>query len=183
MGLFMGAMPPDADRLVRRGFCHRDVSGKRRTRRTAFAPRPPGPVARNGTRMARVPYIAFEHGNGAGQVRPGHRGALRTTGARALAARAHLRADQRRTRAHRIHVAPVDAARPAGGQPRAAYLAARALCLHRPAELPADRIDPPLDRKSTRLNSSHVKISYAVFCLKKKTNAVTKIGCRRLEPT
>src|SRR5690606_2557555 len=28
---------------------------------------------------------------------------------------------------------------------------------------------PALDRKSTRLNSSHVKISYAVFCLKKKT--------------
>src|SRR5690606_39749060 len=27
----------------------------------------------------------------------------------------------------------------------------------------------PEDRKSTRLNSSHVKISYAVFCLKKKT--------------
>src|SRR5690606_42156591 len=29
---------------------------------------------------------------------------------------------------------------------------------------------PMKDRKSTRLNSSHVKISYAVFCLKKKTN-------------
>src|SRR5690606_41928712 len=28
----------------------------------------------------------------------------------------------------------------------------------------------PSDRKSTRLNSSHVKISYAVFCLKKKNN-------------
>src|SRR5690606_39727005 len=28
-----------------------------------------------------------------------------------------------------------------------------------------------LDRKSTRLNSSHVKISYAVFCLKKKTSS------------
>src|SRR5690349_23771278 len=28
-----------------------------------------------------------------------------------------------------------------------------------------------LDRKSTRLNSSHVEISYAVFCLKKKINA------------
>src|SRR5690606_39340485 len=28
-----------------------------------------------------------------------------------------------------------------------------------------------LDRKSTRLNSSHVKISYAVFCLKKKRQA------------
>src|SRR5690554_3065169 len=27
------------------------------------------------------------------------------------------------------------------------------------------------DRKSTRLNSSHVRISYAVFCLKKKTQA------------
>src|SRR5690606_41575839 len=29
----------------------------------------------------------------------------------------------------------------------------------------------PGDRKSTRLNSSHVKISYAVFCLKKKTSS------------
>src|SRR2546430_12954088 len=28
------------------------------------------------------------------------------------------------------------------------------------------------DRKSTRLNSSHSQISYAVFCLKKKTNAL-----------
>src|SRR3712207_7903424 len=29
---------------------------------------------------------------------------------------------------------------------------------------------PVLDRKSTRLNSSHANISYAVFCLKKKKN-------------
>src|SRR5690625_5408947 len=29
-----------------------------------------------------------------------------------------------------------------------------------------------LDRKSTRLNSSHVAISYAVFCLKKKKNTL-----------
>src|SRR5690625_1421884 len=29
-----------------------------------------------------------------------------------------------------------------------------------------------LDRKSTRLNSSHVAISYAVFCLKKKKNTI-----------
>src|SRR3712207_8520866 len=29
---------------------------------------------------------------------------------------------------------------------------------------------PERDRKSTRLNSSHANISYAVFCLKKKTN-------------
>src|SRR5690606_39293048 len=31
-----------------------------------------------------------------------------------------------------------------------------------------------IDRKSTRLNSSHVKISYAVFCLKKKTTQSTR---------
>src|SRR3712207_7837683 len=30
------------------------------------------------------------------------------------------------------------------------------------------------DRKSTRLNSSHANISYAVFCLKKKKNTCTK---------
>src|SRR5260221_9841135 len=30
-----------------------------------------------------------------------------------------------------------------------------------------------LDRKSTRLNSSHTVISYAVFCLKKKKNKIT----------
>src|SRR5690554_7264996 len=34
--------------------------------------------------------------------------------------------------------------------------------------LPAIPEDPATDRKSTRLNSSHVRISYAVFCLKKK---------------
>src|SRR5690625_5861533 len=32
-----------------------------------------------------------------------------------------------------------------------------------------------LDRKSTRLNSSHVAISYAVFCLKKKNTTLTPI--------
>src|SRR5690606_42091089 len=37
-----------------------------------------------------------------------------------------------------------------------------------PAILDAFRKLDPRDRKSTRLNSSHVKISYAVFCLKKK---------------
>src|SRR3989442_1156501 len=35
-----------------------------------------------------------------------------------------------------------------------------------PGEIPSSR--NPTDRKSTRLNSSHVRISYAVFCLKKK---------------
>src|SRR5689334_24335691 len=36
---------------------------------------------------------------------------------------------------------------------------------------------PVSDRKSTRLNSSHSSISYAVFCLKKKKNALI---CGRL---
>src|SRR3712207_9399146 len=31
----------------------------------------------------------------------------------------------------------------------------------------------PLDRKSTRLNSSHANISYAVFCLKKKNLSIS----------
>src|SRR5437868_10978157 len=37
-----------------------------------------------------------------------------------------------------------------------------------------DRLDEIgiIDRKSTRLNSSHVSISYAVFCLKKKKNII-----------
>src|SRR5436309_11712462 len=39
----------------------------------------------------------------------------------------------------------------------------------RQAELHGRRAGGDEDRKSTRLNSSHVKISYAVFCLKKKT--------------
>src|SRR3712207_6873091 len=40
-----------------------------------------------------------------------------------------------------------------------------------PPDRPQDHLGgelPALDRKSTRLNSSHANISYAVFCLKKK---------------
>src|SRR5438874_6811559 len=37
------------------------------------------------------------------------------------------------------------------------------------------RIRTPRDRKSTRLNSSHVEISYAVFCLKKKKKKIHHI--------
>src|SRR5207247_10455288 len=47
---------------------------------------------------------------------------------------------------------------------------ARHLDAHRADELDGSRVDPRQvgDRKSTRLNSSHEWISYAVFCLKKK---------------
>src|SRR5699024_523793 len=39
-----------------------------------------------------------------------------------------------------------------------------------PEKLRGIGLKQPTDRKSTRLNSSHVSISYAVFCLKKKKN-------------
>src|SRR3712207_7604769 len=40
-----------------------------------------------------------------------------------------------------------------------------------------------LDRKSTRLNSSHANISYAVFCLKNKTTGPTSCASGRTPPT
>src|SRR5690242_21615104 len=39
------------------------------------------------------------------------------------------------------------------------------------------------DRKSTRLNSSHMSISYAVFCLKKKKKKINKQTCSRSSRT
>src|SRR3712207_7913037 len=42
----------------------------------------------------------------------------------------------------------------------------------RPGEAPAEGQPVPGDRKSTRLNSSHAHISFAVFCLKKKRTKV-----------
>src|SRR5437773_7775494 len=41
------------------------------------------------------------------------------------------------------------------------------------AELGDDLLDQAEDRKSTRLNSSHITISYAVFCLKKNINGAS----------
>src|SRR5437868_14028876 len=50
-------------------------------------------------------------------------------------------------------------------------------CLQHPAgQDPAD-----LDRKSTRLNSSHVSISYAVFCLKKKKKTTDYFKSHKLQ--
>src|SRR2546430_12000414 len=37
-------------------------------------------------------------------------------------------------------------------------------------------VEQTADRKSTRLNSSHSQISYAVFCLKKKNNLTTALA-------
>src|SRR5947209_17200245 len=41
------------------------------------------------------------------------------------------------------------------------------------------RRETKLDRKSTRLNSSHANISYAVFCLKKKITMKSKVDDNR----
>src|ERR1022692_5107696 len=41
---------------------------------------------------------------------------------------------------------------------------------------------PYSDRKSTRLNSSHLVISYAVFCLKKNTRAIGRRPAAALQP-
>src|SRR5690606_39418524 len=53
----------------------------------------------------------------------------------------------------------------------------------RPAHVPPSpcvRRAGSRDRKSTRLNSSHVKISYAVFCLKKKKKVLSSVD--KIEP-
>src|SRR5688572_31803117 len=54
----------------------------------------------------------------------------------------------------------------------------QALALFRELNVPAGEI---ADRKSTRLNSSHSQISYAVFCLKKKKkNKIIKIETNKI---
>src|SRR5439155_25383112 len=67
---------------------------------------------------------------------------------------------------------------------RARQLRAAARCCDRgffaPAGMPVSegaRHERRKDRKSTRLNSSHVAISYAVFCLKKKKPSKGTISC------
>src|SRR5438270_7482653 len=47
----------------------------------------------------------------------------------------------------------------------------------------ARRSSPLQDRKSTRLNSSHSQISYAVFCLKKKKKKKKKLHTTEILPT
>src|SRR5436309_8461468 len=78
-----------------------------------------------------------------------------------------------------VRLDPVGADPPSRVQgDRGVQLAASARGRHRhlaradPAPAHHDQLQP--DRKSTRLNSSHVKISYAVFCLKKKKKTKKK---------
>src|SRR5437762_5802143 len=51
----------------------------------------------------------------------------------------------------------------------------------REIEVDMDEVYRHLDRKSTRLNSSHRCISYAVFCLKKKTKQPSEVSVQLSE--
>src|SRR3712207_7168152 len=84
-----------------------------------------------------------------------------TTLFRSLVASRHVRTPVGGDRAHRERIQKVGALRSRS----------RSLVVDRDEGSVAGGADPdPLrrDRKSTRLNSSHANISYAVFCLKKK---------------
>src|SRR3712207_7459400 len=52
----------------------------------------------------------------------------------------------------------------------------RAVAVRRCAQHVTLRTPRPPDRKSTRLNSSHANISYAVFCLKKKKEPISLLS-------
>src|SRR3712207_7391270 len=68
-----------------------------------------------------------------------------------------------------VYTRPADVGRgrrPGSGRPRRCPRQRKGEQQH-----PGDEhVGPRQDRKSTRLNSSHANISYAVFCLKKKKN-------------
>src|SRR5207302_11187956 len=69
---------------------------------------------------------------------------------------------------------PAPAPRPPEGlSPSATSRRSRISRLHKARRHARSRSAAHGDRKSTRLNSSHVKISYAVFCLKKKKKKKT----------
>src|SRR5437868_8111556 len=66
-------------------------------------------------------------------------------------------------------------------QPGSIRSNAASICIYAPGSTACDPTPSGQvggDRKSTRLNSSHVSISYAVFCLKKKTNNLSLIHAR-----
>src|SRR2546430_11818766 len=77
----------------------------------------------------------------------------------------------KKTRARRRHARQMGSDRAIGATPTARFspgglLERQGLAFER--EFAHGKREPGRDRKSTRLNSSHSQISYAVFCLKKK---------------
>src|SRR3712207_8759223 len=81
-----------------------------------------------------------------------------------------------RRRRHRAHRPARVAAARRGGRARASPR--RAERGHTGGLLVGAAGSVPGDRKSTRLNSSHANISYAVFCLKKKKKLICCCGGR-----
>src|SRR5690348_17625438 len=59
---------------------------------------------------------------------------------------------------------------------------AQAARLQRISAVAREKLGIAEDRKSTRLNSSHPSISYAVFCLKKKKNLASSHSQRYISP-
>src|SRR2546427_5404871 len=74
--------------------------------------------------------------------------------------------------------------RPAGGRPARERQRRRVPRARVGGEPAADRRSRLLrgDRKSTRLNSSHSQISYAVFCLKKKKKNRARVSALNARP-
>src|SRR5690625_5325717 len=81
---------------------------------------------------------------------------------------------QQKQLAERVGMTPDALSRALSGQRGFAAVELAAIA----AELDADvhELITGTDRKSTRLNSSHVAISYAVFCLKKKISTYTDVS-------
>src|SRR5437764_7187776 len=128
---------------------------------------PPGArVARLQSSAARAPRVAHHRSPRAGTARRAHRGRPARAGERSSTLAAGL---------------PADRLGPLAGfetlDDRIEPLGLDLLAEVRAVTVDvADAVDhdiprlPSLDRKSTRLNSSHRCISYAVFCLKKKSD-------------
>src|SRR5207249_7567786 len=85
-----------------------------------------------------------------------------------------LRRPKRRQGGRLGHPVGVGRDRPATADPRGRSHAER--LASRDGYFAPESVIRRLDRKSTRLNSSHVSISYAVFCLKKKKNTTDRFN-------
>src|SRR3712207_8661018 len=80
-----------------------------------------------------------------------------------------------RSRHARVHRALKRGAAPGRRRESGLTLAARGRGGRGTKRSRGGRSNPDRDRKSTRLNSSHANISYAVFCLKKKKNILQHV--------
>src|SRR5438034_1922748 len=152
--------------------------------------------------------LEAQHASGVGQIGIGQPHVARLIGL-ALDARflAERRGDERNqaVEAHAVAAAQIDCLDRAGSRTSGPLergedtvhavgnigivALARPISMHPHRASPGDQVRKlvdrqigtlPRDRKSTRLNSSHTVISYAVFCLKKKT--LTWIGSDQLTP-